>query len=136
MHLHIHLLSSLLLAIVLFPVFGYISLLIIVGGFLVDFDHYLYYILKHKKISLVKAYHLYKKKLKPQEDNRDLLHIFHTIEFWILLIILTIYLRFFILLTFGFFIHMILDCFDLIRTKRYGARALSLIAWLRRHHYL
>ena len=75
----IHFILSLIASLALIPFIKYYSILFFIGSFLVDIDHNLWYLFKHKSLSLKKAiqYHV-------QRTEFDLLHIFHTIEFLIL----------------------------------------------------
>ena len=146
MNVLIHLLTSIVLSFILFPFFGYHSLWIIVGGFLIDFDHYLYYIFAFKSLNLKKAYvhcdNIDKRKIKVN----DILHIFHTIEFWIFMIMVIIlsyiynvdFIFYMFLLTLiGIALHIILDFVHIARNFGYiccGNRALSLIGWLKRRN--
>ena len=87
MNVSIHFLTSLILTALFYPFFGLNSLWIFVGGFLIDFDHYLYYVFKFKNLSVKKAYYYHVKVDKRTVDDKDLLHLFHTVEFWIFMIL-------------------------------------------------
>jgi hypothetical protein len=101
-----HLIISIIITIILFPFFGWFSVLAIVGGVLVDFDHYLWHIINKKTLSIRKAYHFMKHK---NHANRNMTLIFHNIEFWIAKVILTYYFPFLLPLLIGIAAHMSMD---------------------------
>jgi len=87
---------------------------------IIDFDHYLLYLSINKDFSLSRAYYSFllrkEKYLKlsleerqaQQQYKRNLL-IFHGIEFWIILGILSYFNNIFLFILLGFFIHMLAD---------------------------
>jgi len=107
-----------------FPQISWIGfLLIFLSSVLIDFDHYLYYVIKKKDFSLRNAYYLFLqqsnllKKLSHEEKRSHSYGIilFHGVECWILLFLLTFVNKLFIFVLIGVFIHMILDFIDLYR---------------------
>ena len=52
----VHFIVSLFLAVILYPIFGWIVGVILIGGFFIDVDHYLLYLFKKKDYSLRNAY--------------------------------------------------------------------------------
>ena len=139
MNISIHFITSIVLAALLWPFFGFYSLWAIVGGYLIDFDHYLYAGFKWKLWNLKKSYkmHLnkeYRKKIRWGE----ILHIFHTIEFWIFMIVMaylsyrnnwTFLFHMFTLTFAGMILHLLLDTTDGMQKKELGIRAISLVQW-------
>jgi len=125
----VHIAFGILLSILLYPYFGFYVIIIFLASFLIDIDHFLWCGFKYKNWNLKNVYKFYinNNKLK------DILNIFHTIEFLILLIILAFYFRFFLFFLIGVSLHYILDIIDLIVYKKYGKRAISLIGWLKRN---
>ena len=109
MELKYHFIVSLVLSILLFPFFKFNVIYIMVGGFLIDIDHYLWYILKYKNFSIKNTYKLSK-------NNKILyrLHIFHLIEVLILCIILSFFSKIFLLITIGLVIHHAMDFYHMI----------------------
>src|SRR3989344_8493611 len=108
MYLIFHFISCIILALILFPFYSYYSLLIFIFGFFIDFDHYFYDILRNKELNLINSY---KKHMNKELIRKDQLHIFHTLEFIISFLLLTlssenIYL---LLLSMGLTLHLILD---------------------------
>jgi len=85
----VHLLVSLLLAAILYPTLGWKVLFILAGGVLIDIDHYLWYVHKHKKFGLIGCYNNFTIEAEKSDwkNVNGILLIFHTIEF--LLIIIT-----------------------------------------------
>jgi len=125
-----HFVASLILFIVVFPVYKYWSFLVFLGGFLIDVDHYLYDIFKFKSFSIKKSYWYHRKKDKKEKDS---LHIFHVWEFWLVMLILSFYNKLIFLITFSMFLHLLLDFIDLIfNMKGFENRAFSLIGWVKR----
>ena len=143
MNVIVHLLTSVVLSFILFPFFGYHSLWAIVGGFLIDFDHYLYYVFKFKNLSLKKAYVYHDNIYKRITKVHDILHIFHTIEFWIFMLLVMIlsytynvkFIFYMFLITLlGMFLHIILDIVHQLKNDAFHERAFSLIGWLKRRN--
>jgi len=97
--------------------------IIFLSSFLIDFDHYLLYVINKKDLSLQKARKFFFKRreiwinlpISKRKDHKRFIFIFHGIECWIILAILAAYLHpifWFILL--GIAIHIFLDYIDLI----------------------
>ena len=137
MYLRYHFLSCIILTLLLLPFFSYYSFLVFALGFFIDIDHYLYDLIRHKKFDLIEVY---KRHMDKNQVIKDQLHIFHTIEFISLFILITllsgnIYL---LLLSTGFVLHLILDCIYNINSIRNNiienqTSAFSLISWLHRN---
>lgn len=116
-HIIINLLVSLILLYFLNPFY---VLLFFLSSFLIDVDHYFYYILEKKNFSLKKAYNwclIKRARLRalPREERKKhtkFFFIFHGIESLILLAFLSFifYPLFFIFL--GVLVHMIEDVFE------------------------
>jgi len=137
MNISIHLITSTILTIVLFPFLGIYSLWILVGGYLIDLDHYLWTIFRLKSFSLKKSYNYHLNRCEKENYEKDLLHIFHTIEFYIFMLIASIILynqKFLFYMStitlLGMIFHITLDITDLTKKKRLNARAISLIMWI------
>ncbi len=116
-----HLLLGFILSSIIFAIFlniGLTGFLIIwASSFLIDFDHYLYYVFKKKDFSLKRAriwfFKLGEKinSLKKEERKKykEGILIFHGIEFIILLIFLGFFSSFFFYILLGVLIHLSLD---------------------------
>ena len=116
----------------LYPFFGLSILWVFFAGFLIDVDHYIYYVLKFKDLNLKKSYKYFADYIK-KKHFKDVLFIFHTIEFFVLLIILSFYSKLMFLFLISTILHQILDLFDFYRYNFWDARAFSLILWLKRN---
>src|SRR3989344_7600316 len=100
-----NLLISLLLTVVFYPVFGPVTLWILVGGVLIDVDHPLVYLARFRNFSLKKVVHYF-------ESNKDLmpaLFIFHTVEFLAIMVVLSFFYRPALWFTIGMFVHYLAD---------------------------
>ena len=82
-----HFCASAILAAMLFPLVGWMSLFSYVTGFFIDIDHIIYYVCRHRKADLAACYAFFKGISK---NNRQQYLVsmrwFHYIEFGILLI--------------------------------------------------
>lgn len=141
MNIKHHFISSTILTLLLYPLIGFYSLWAFVGGYLIDFDHYLWSMYRNKSFSLIKAYKYHFGRHKQKNYEKDLLHVFHTWEFIVLMIVLSIisytlkleffYYMFSITLL-GMTLHLALDFGSLITMKHLDARAISLMGWIKR----
>ena len=106
-----HLLVSSILAAILYPIFQWKVLLIFVGGVLIDADHYLWYIYKYKKFNLVDSYKFYLKNMEINDFSNvtGILLIFHTIEFLLIMVLSSFYIKFAFIFTIGLLSHYLLD---------------------------
>ncbi len=127
-----HFIISLILAIVLFPVYKWLSLLVFVFGFLIDVDHYLWHVIISKNFSLRKAYN-YSLDKNRDSSNEDVLHIFHVLEIWILVLLLGFINEIFFILALGLVAHLIMDFAECIKEGYYYARTFSLFTWIYRN---
>lgn len=137
MNIPFHLIAILPLCYILYPSIGLIStLFLFFGGWVFDIDHYLYCIVKHKSFSLKKCYEFH----HPWAKEKDLLHIFHTFEFYLLVFIIGLFVKEIFYLFIGLVYHITFDFIKVGYTKYYkkdpradNCRARSIIMWLRRH---
>jgi len=120
-----HLLVGAIFSLLLWPIFGFGSFVIFAASFLVDFDHYLFYVKRTKNCSPFKSYYFMKKLAKNKRKERYLF-VFHTMEIWLLLIAASFYSRFVFLIFIGVILHML---FDFIFSNS-NKRVFSLIAFL------
>lgn len=113
-HIIINLIISLILLFFL-PPLG--VLIFFLSSFLIDIDHYLYYVLMKKRFSLKSAYNWFvitgnrMKQLSPKEikKHKQCVLIFHGIEPIIILCLLTKFFPILIYIVLGFIIHLIED---------------------------
>jgi|TARA_Y100000310_G_scaffold131413_1_gene130616 hypothetical protein len=116
-----HLILGIAFATILFNIFPQITLigffLIVLSAFFIDVDHYLFYVYKNKNISLKNAYKWFIKKekkykklsIKERKKYKNDIFIFHGIEFWIFLAILSFIHNYFFFIFIGIMFHMFLD---------------------------
>lgn len=124
-----HLILGFLFSLILFvnfPQIGFIGFsLIILSTFLIDVDHYLFYVYKHKDLSLKNAYKWFvkfteeRKKLSEKERKKykHIIIIFHGVEFWVILALLSFVHIFFFYIFIGVMFHIFLDMVALTRNK-------------------
>jgi hypothetical protein len=116
-----HILLGFLFSILLYFIFPSISLLesflIFLSSFLIDADHYLYYVYKKRDLSLRNAYRYFiknkKKMLSLSRKERNKIYggfvIFHGIEFLILLFLLSLISEYFLYILIGCAFHLFSD---------------------------
>lgn len=129
-----------LAASILFPDTPYFDLLImLVSSVLIDFDHYAVFVLKTGKIGLFKSFKWHEKELlkEMQERKRGIrkrghFHLLHTIEFHVLVYLLSyIWVGFFGVFV-GMVFHSVCDFVWLIWADRLYRREYWLVNWLRK----
>ncbi len=101
--------------------------LIFLSSVLIDFDHYVWYGFKKKDWSLKNAYN--RNKALPKK-HKPIMHIFHTIEFLIMVFMLFYFWNGFLFILVGMVFHSILDILDIFYNKKLGAREFSFIRYL------
>lgn len=106
-----HLLLAIIPTILLYEVFGPISLIFLIGAVLIDIDHLLWRIVRSKTINPFKIYAHYNKKIDKREFKMflDDVHVFHTLEFIIICTVLSINNIYFFIFTLGLVYHRIFD---------------------------
>lgn len=119
------------------PVYGII--LIFLSSFLIDFDHYLSAVTKTRSLSIKKAfnYHIRQGAIALREKAKGIrrkgtFHLFHTLEFLVLIYLLGLLWKLFLYILIGMIFHSILDVIYLIDLDLLYRRDFSLIAWLAR----
>ena len=127
MSILIHLIASIILASLLYMYFGWYSLLVFIGGVLIDLDHYLNYILKFRKIDIIKSYSYFR-----DGDHFDVFCIFHSFELFFILLIASFFSKVIWIIAMGFFIHFVLDLIYEFGAAGRLVKNWSLILWLRR----
>ena len=107
MHVHYHIILGFLFSLLLSPIVGYFSLIIFLSSFLIDIDHYFYYVVKKRDFNLINSvnYFLEKHRVKA-------ILFFHSVEFLALLIILSFVNYIFIYISLGIGFHFILDIYS------------------------
>ncbi len=129
MDLHVHFVVSLALFSVLSFYFGFWALLVFVGGFLIDGDHHLYYIITSKDLSLRRCYKYHKTR-----STGTVLDIFHTAEFLAIYTAFSLFIGYFFLIFIGVLSHILLDCISVYTEKTngiiYTKKSVSIYHWL------
>jgi len=112
-----HLIFSIIPFILASQFYGWNSLWIFVGGVLIDWDHYVYYIFQKKDINIIRSYRYFRslRGLKKLAEYKKVFRFFHTIEFLIVIVILSFYSEIFFLILIGILTHYILDVINEIR---------------------
>ncbi|MFC1741653.1 hypothetical protein ACFL3V_03905 [Nanoarchaeota archaeon] len=126
-----HFFSSIALTAVLYPFFGWASLMAFVGGFIVDIDHYFYFVLRKRSLSPRGAWkYYYERKLMA---DRPMINIFHTAEAFVAVGVFALFSTPAMILAAGFLMHMILDFTETIYNDWWNDRSSSIIYWLVNH---
>lgn len=124
-----HVISGIILSALIwfvFPSIGFFGFaLILLSSFLIDADHYLYSRLEYKTKTIKEAYQTLMKKREqwlkvPSYERTQFkrgVFVFHCIEFWIILALLSLFFKFFLFVLIGVLIHMTLDFIDLKKNK-------------------
>ena len=129
-----HIVLGFLFSLILFLIFPSISILgasvIFFSSFLIDVDHYLFYVFKNKIFSIKKAYNYFfelrkKAMTKSLKEKRikianPLMYPFHGIEVLLILFLLGFFInKIFLFIFIGFSFHLFLDIVEQIH---YGFR--------------
>ncbi len=127
-----HLLVSFILALVFYPMFGWKAVFILAGGILIDLDHYLWCIFRHKNLSLLDCYKYFidgfdKERVK---KNIGILLVFHTIEFLLIVGIISFFSQTALLFAVGILSHYLLDLIWLYSVPKQLIANHSIILWL------
>jgi hypothetical protein len=98
--------------------------IIFLSSFLIDFDHYLLYVYRKKRLSLKNSLRYFYnegkkwKKIMPIKNQyKRNIFIFHGVETWIPLAIISIYFPIFWFVLIGIGIHIFLDYIIILRLK-------------------
>ena len=137
-----HIVSGLIFSLLLkliFPNIGwfYISL-VFLASFLIDFDHYAASVLKTGKLSLLKSFEYHRKQeiIEQRERKKGIrrkgdFHLFHTIEFHLIVFVLGfVWVGFWYILA-GMVFHSILDLISMGYERVLYRREFLLINWIR-----
>lgn len=131
MYPHTHIIISIIffmLVLILFSSIGIFPvILMFLSSILIDFDHYMLYIDKKHDFSLKKAYTFH---ATLPRNHKPALHLFHTLEFLILVAIFSLYIPIFSFILAGMLFHSILDLIELSYDKRTCCREYFLTRYL------
>ncbi len=111
MNLKAHFIVSLVLSIALFPFFGIYALLALVTGFLIDIDHWLGYALKFNDWNPFNSFRYFKNCDCAQfkEGKFGFIVLFHSVEFLIVMIVISIFIPLIWIAIGSWLIHIIMD---------------------------
>jgi len=121
MYVYQHIIFGILFSLVCFLLFPQIGLtglsLIFLSTVLIDVDHYLYYLKKKKDLGLKNSYNWFTKNtnkfLSLPTKQRDKFYVgfcfLHGIEILAILLLLTIFSKYFFFIFIGFSFHLLLD---------------------------
>ena len=124
-----HLVLGFLFSLFVFAIFPRIGVLgiatITFSSFLIDADHYMFYACKKKDLSPFKAYNWFlefikrRKSLSVEERKKYKHHIliFHGVEFWTIVFIISLYYNIFTYVLAGVMFHIFLDIVSLVYSK-------------------
>ncbi len=109
-----HILAGAIFSLILFYFFNinyFEASLVFLSSFLIDADHYFWWVLKKRNISFSKAYYWLKNLSKNHKPRVDL---FHTFEFLIFIGILSYFFKPFLFILIGLLFHSITDMIDML----------------------
>ena len=142
MNISIHLITSIILTAILWLFIGPYSHWTMVGGYFIDFDHYIYAGFKFGMWGLRDSYNFHIHYLcKKAKKNREILHIFHTVEFWAFMLIMifiaylndwTFIFYMFAITLIGMAMHIVLDVIGGIIKNDLQVRTISIIWWIKK----
>jgi hypothetical protein len=123
-----HILIGAIFSLILYFMFKLTFLNVIIffsSSFLIDVDHYFFYIIKKKDLSIKKAYKYFVKKRQlwesfSSEEFKKLKidHlIFHGIEFLFILFILSFFFQVFFYIFLGVLLHLLVDYYEIVNKK-------------------
>ena len=113
--------------------------LVFFASFLIDLDHYFNAVRKTGKLGLNHALEYHKNlaekenaELKKGVKNKESFHIFHTIEFHILILIIGLAWTPFFYIFLGMIFHSLLDIFTMLYMNNLYRREFFFFNWLRK----
>ncbi|MFH1307808.1 MAG: hypothetical protein ABIH72_03065 [archaeon] len=131
-----HILIGAVFFLFLIPFIGALSALIVyLASVLIDFDHYTVYVYRKKGLSLKKAYNFYMKFEKYKKSGKKgiklPLNVLHTLEFTIILGILSFFNYYILLIFVGFLFHSLVDLIYMTVKDYTGLREYFFFRWLK-----
>ncbi|MEM4271554.1 MAG: hypothetical protein QXD13_00445 [Candidatus Pacearchaeota archaeon] len=135
-----HILTGLIFSLliwIIFPSVGFYVFLVLFGAVFIDFDHYMCAVWKTGKISLHDAFIYHKKLLQTERKEyarkifkKGDFHIFHTIEFHLLVLLLSYLWIGLFYIFIGMLFHSILDFIELAAERKLYRREFLLLSWI------
>lgn len=114
-------------------------IMLFLSTFLIDFDHYMCSVLKTKKLGIFHSFEYHKEISRREKRDhakgireRGDFHIFHTLEFHLLIGLLGFAWIGFFYIFLGMIFHSFLDIYSLLYDKMMYRREFFLTAWLYR----
>ena len=112
------------------------AVLFFLGSFVIDVDHYILYIIKYRSLNIKKAYQRFieNAKNKSPEKSRKFMKVFHSIEFYLMILLISLFIPLIWFLFAGVIVHLIMDkimikwFYNIIKYKSVGSN--SVIYWL------
>jgi len=104
-----HFILTSIICLVLFPFIGYKGIIVLLSAVLIDIDHYIAYVITQKKLDIFKAFKKYSAKGICVREAYEFPFIFHTIEFQILIFIISFFIPVFRFVLLGTLIHCVQD---------------------------
>jgi len=133
MNLVVHILISAVLFVILFPFYGFLSLLVFVSGVLIDIDHLIHYYSKFKNFNLKRAYYFYKSDTGGSSVGD--LFLFHHLDLFVVFVAFSFFSKSFFILTLGLLFHYILDYIHELYIIGNKIKARSFFGWMLRKKY-
>jgi hypothetical protein len=146
MYPRIHVIAGLifsLLIVLFFPQVGLLALVLFFSSFLIDFDHYMYYVFVKKDWNMKNALCWFgevdkaSKKISKKERKKFYsgIYFLHGIEAIILLICLSYFSEIFLFILLGFVFHQLLDLIEIFILNESYDKLLSFFYSLHRAKY-
>jgi hypothetical protein len=132
MILSVHFITSLILSAAFYPFYGISSLLVFIGGFFIDIDHFLWNLAKFRDFNILKAYNFHMENVVSNDFSRTkgILLLFHNLEFVLLMLLLSFVSEIFLLITYGLVLHLLLDLINLVIMRQGMLVQPSVVSWL------
>ena len=127
MKVSVHILFSIGLFLVLLPFFKLFALIPLISSILIDIDHYFYYASTRKEVNIRNTYSFFmqlrQRRDEKKQTNKILYFLapFHTIEFIVLILILSLFSEIFALIALGIIFHLIIDGIESMTVKKHIA---------------
>jgi len=113
--------------------------LVFFSSFLIDIDHYVVSVIRTRKLRLKHSFKYHEEAAKQEIKDfkrgirkRGDFHLFHTIEFHILIGILAMFFTLFFYILIGMIFHSLSDIFYLLYTGKMHRREFFFFSWLRK----
>ena len=125
-----HILFGILFSVLVYLMFNITiiqAIVIFSASVFIDLDHYIFAVKRNKIFSLKTIYNWHKNLPK---NHKPIMHIFHTLEFLILIFFLSFYFKEFLFILIGMLFHSILDIIDMIYNNKLSCREFSFFRYI------